>query len=149
MDIPYAFAVTLDACWQRADSLAEEVLAMESPHSPSANTKTLLEQWSTDGECRIEWSDGNLLSRSPPYAILEISRSPRHVLVRRNRRRTGWQDDDSPDANLWYAEILGYIALGFLTYDREQLPPTELEFQRNTVRYFAEQIMQRLNIEPR
>ena len=149
MRIPSALAVTLDACWQQADSMVEDIFAMASLHSPPASAKTLLDRWSTDGECIIEFSDGPLLERGPPYAILEVSRYPRRVLVRRNQRRTQWLDEASPQANLWYAEILGYLSLGFLIPEREQLPSAELELQANTVRYFAEQILQRLDIDTR
>ncbi|MCL2301618.1 MAG: hypothetical protein FWC27_15885 [Firmicutes bacterium] len=114
MRIPSALAVTLDACWQQADSMVEDIFTMVSLHSPPANAKTLLDRWSTDGECEIEFSDGPLLDRGPPYAILEASREPRRILIRRNQRRTRWLDESSPQANLWYAEILGYLSLGFL-----------------------------------
>jgi len=147
MLIPSALAVTLDACWQQADSMVEDIFTMVSMHSPPENTKMLLDRWSTDGECEIEFSDGPLLERGPPYAILEVSRVPRRVMVRRNERRRQWLDEASPQANQWYAEILGYLSLGFLIPEREQLPSTELELQENTVRYFAEQILQRLDID--
>ncbi|MCL2298878.1 MAG: hypothetical protein FWC27_01870, partial [Firmicutes bacterium] len=68
---------------------------------------------------------------------------------RRNQRRTQWLDEASPQSNLWYAEILGYLSLGFLIPEREQLPPADLESQQNTVQYFAEQILHRLDIDPR
>ena len=149
MGTPNALAVTLDACWQQADSMVEDIFAMVSLHSPPENARTLLDRWSRDGECEIEFSDGPLLERGPPYAILEVSRSPWRVMVRRNQRRTRWLDEASPQADQWYAEILGYLSLGFLIPEREQLPRAELELQENTVRYFAEQILQRLDIGPR
>jgi len=148
MRIPSALAVTLDACWQQADSMVEDIFAMVSLHSPPANAKMLLDRWSTGGECEVEFSDGEFLDRGPPYAILEVSRNPRCVMVRRNQRRTQWLDEASPHAEQWYAEILGYLSLGFLIPEREQLPRAELELQENTVRYFAEQILQRLDIDP-
>jgi hypothetical protein len=128
--------------------MVEDIFAMVSLHSPPANAKMLLDRWSTDGECEIDYSDGPFLDRGPPYAILEVSREPRRVMVRRNQRRTQWLDEASPQADLWYAEILGYLSLGFLIPEREQLPSAELELQGNTVRYFSEQVLQRLDIDP-